>query len=95
MKTIKFNNTKKFLVVALVATMGLTGCNKFLDINENPNNPESATPSLLLPTVEASISQVVGNSFQVFGNIWGQYWTQNPTSSQYRVIDQYRITNTS
>ena len=95
MKTIKFNNTKKFLVAALVATMGLTGCNKFLDINENPNNPESATPSLLLPTVEASISQVVGNSFQVFGNIWGQYWTQNPTSSQYRVIDQYRITNTS
>lgn len=95
MKTIKFNNTKKFLVVALVSTIGLTGCNKFLDVNENPNNPESATPSLLLPTVEASISQVVGNSFQVFGNIWGQYWTQNPTSSQYRVIDQYRITNAS
>lgn len=95
MKTIKFKNAKKLLVLALIGTLGLTGCNKFLDINENPNNPETAAPNLLLPTVEASISQVVGNTFQVYGNIWGQYWTQNPTSSQYKAIDQYRITNTS
>lgn len=95
MKTINFKNAKKLLVLALVGTLGLTGCNKFLDVNENPNNPETATPSLLLPTVEAAISQVVGNSFQVYGNIWGQYWTQNPTSSQYRSIDRYQVLNTA
>ncbi|WP_265714669.1 SusD/RagB family nutrient-binding outer membrane lipoprotein [Sphingobacterium sp. InxBP1] len=95
MKTINFRNAKKLLVLALVGALGLTSCNKFLDINENPNNPETATPSLLLPTVEAAISQVVGNSFQVYGNIWGQYWTQNPTSSQYRSIDRYQILNTA
>ena len=95
MKTINFKNAKKLLVLALVGTLGLTSCNKFLDVNENPNNPETATPSLLLPTVEAAISQVVGNSFQVYGNIWGQYWTQNPTSSQYRSIDRYQVLNTA
>ncbi|MEN5057973.1 SusD/RagB family nutrient-binding outer membrane lipoprotein [Sphingobacterium kitahiroshimense] len=95
MKTIYLKNAKKLLVLALIGTVGLTGCNKFLDINENPNNPEQATPGLLLPTVEAAISQVVGNSFQVYGNIWGQYWTQNPTSSQYRTLDQYRIVNSA
>ena len=95
MKTINLKNAKKLLVLALVGTLGLTSCNKFLDVNENPNNPETATPSLLLPTVEAAISQVVGNSFQVYGNIWGQYWTQNPTSSQYRSIDRYQVLNTA
>ncbi|KKO91103.1 MULTISPECIES: SusD/RagB family nutrient-binding outer membrane lipoprotein [Sphingobacterium] len=95
MKTINFKNAKKLLVLALVGTLGLTSCNKFLDVNENPNNPETATPSLLLPTVEAAISQVVGNGFQVYGNIWGQYWTQNPTSSQYRSIDRYQVLNTA
>ncbi|MEN5436048.1 SusD/RagB family nutrient-binding outer membrane lipoprotein [Sphingobacterium faecium] len=95
MKTINLKNAKKLLVLALIGTIGLTGCKKFLDINDNPNNPEQATPALLLPTVEAAISQVVGNSFQVYGNIWGQYWTQNPTSSQYRTYDQYRIANSA
>jgi len=95
MKTINLKNAKKLLVLALVGTLGLTSCNKFLDVNENPNNPETATPSLLLPTVEAAISQVIGNSFQVYGNIWGQYWTQNPTSSQYRSIDRYQVLNTA
>lgn len=95
MKTIYLKNAKKLLILALIGTVGLTGCNKFLDINDNPNNPEQATPGLLLPTVEAAISQVVGNNFQVYGNIWGQYWTQNPTSSQYRTLDQYRIVNSA
>lgn len=78
----------------LVALVGFSGCSKFLDINENPNNPDSAAPSLLLPTVEAAISQVVGNQFQVYGGIWGQYWAQNVASSQYQTLEQYNV-NTS
>lgn len=84
---------KKLSVLALVATVGLTGCKKYLDVNQNPNNPDSATPTLLLPTVEASIGQLVGNSFQVNGGIWGQYWTQSPSASQYRNLDRYAPTN--
>ena len=79
----------------MVGTIGVTGCKKFLDINENPNNPDSAAPTLLLPTVQAAVGQIVGNSFQVYGNIWGQYWTQSPNSSQYKTIDQYNVTNTA
>lgn len=81
--------TKQLLLVAIIATVGLSGCKKFLDVNENPNNPDSAAPNLLLPVSQAAIGQVIGNAFQVYGNIWAQYWTQNPTSSQYRTIDQY------
>jgi hypothetical protein len=91
-----YNNTiKKLFVLLFLIPLTFSGCKKFLDVNDNPNNPDTAEPSLLLPAVEASIGQIVGNSFQVYGNFWAQYWTQNPSSSQYRTIDQYRVTSTN
>jgi hypothetical protein len=84
-------NIKKFVFAALVGSVAFTSCNKYLDVNENPNNPEKVEPNLLLPTVEASVSQIVGNQLQVYGGLWAQYWTQAPSSSQYQTIDQYNI----
>ncbi|MEJ5962262.1 SusD/RagB family nutrient-binding outer membrane lipoprotein [Pedobacter immunditicola] len=86
---------KKLFVLLMIGTVGLAGCKKFLDVNENPNNPDTASPTLLLPTVQAAVGQLVGNQFQLYGNIWAQYWTQNPTSSQYRAYEQYNVTNTN
>ncbi|KAF5277267.1 hypothetical protein FQR65_LT16043 [Abscondita terminalis] len=93
------HNEKKILKHCFLAGIcdlwALVSCNKYLDINENPNNPEKSDPSLLLPTVEAALSQVVGNQFQTYGNMWAQYWTQNPSSSQYQTIDcQYNMRGT-
>lgn len=90
----KYKNIKQVLFIGLVAIIGFSGCKKSLDVNKNPNNPDNAEPVLLLPTTEAAISQVVGNSFQVFGNMWSQYWTQSPVASQYKSIDQYAPINT-
>lgn len=95
MRTKNIYNPKRLLLIALIGVVGMTGCKKFLDINQNPNNPDSADPNLLLPTVEASVGQIVGNAFQVYGGMYAQYWTQSPNASQYRGIDQYRLTNTS
>jgi hypothetical protein len=95
MKKHNIIRSKNLLLTLLVATIGISGCKKFLDVNENPNNPDTASPTLLLPTTQAAIGQVVGNAFQIYGNIWGQYWTQNPTSSQYRTIDQYNTAPTT
>lgn len=81
--------TKQLLLTGLIAIIGFSGCKKFLDVNENPNNPDTASPTLLLPASQAAIGQIVGNFFQIYGNYWAQFWTQNPTSSQYRSIDQY------
>lgn len=90
----RYRNLKQAFFIGLVAVVGFSGCKKFLAVNDNPNNPDHADPRTLLPTTETAISQVIGNSFQVFGNIWSQYWTQAPTSSQYKSIDQYAPVNT-
>jgi hypothetical protein len=95
MKTTYIYTAKRLAVLLVIGTFGLAGCKKFLDVNVNPNNPVTASPNLLLPTVEAAISQLVGNNYQVYGNIWAEYWTQSPSSSQYRTTEQYNLTNTA
>jgi hypothetical protein len=42
---------KKILTYIMIGSlaMGVTSCKKTLDINDNPNNPTSATPELVLP----------------------------------------------
>src|SRR4051812_27868461 len=95
MKTRYIYIAKKLVVLFAIGTLGLAGCKKFLDVNENPNNPVTASPTLLLPTVEAAVSQLVGNFYQIYGNIWAEYWTQGTSSSQYRSLEQYNVTNTN
>lgn len=95
MKTRYLYIPKELLALLIIGLMTFSGCKKFLDVNENPNNPSTATPVLLLPTVEAAVGQLVGNNYQIYGNIWAQYWTQSPSSSQYRSLEQYNVTNTA
>lgn len=90
-----FNIRYKWLLLLLVVFTGITGCKKFLDTNDNPNLSSTASVELLLPAVQAAIGHDLGNPLQIYGSIWAQYWTQSPTSSQYRSIDQYSVTTTA
>ncbi|MES2773101.1 MAG: SusD/RagB family nutrient-binding outer membrane lipoprotein [Bacteroidota bacterium] len=90
--------TYRNTVIAALAgatMLASTGCKKFLDVNDNPNLPVTATDNLILPSTQAGIGMVVGNNLQVFGSFYAQYWTQNPTSSQYKTIDQYISTSSA
>lgn len=80
---------KLVAAAAVVVLLTATGCKKFLDVNENPNAPTTATENLLLPSTQAAIGVAVGNNLQVIGSLYAQYWTQNPSSSQYKSIEQY------
>lgn len=72
-------------------SLTITGCSKFLDINENPTKVVDLDPSYLLPSSQANIGMVIGNHFQVYGGLWAQYWAQNISSSQYRNIEQINL----
>ena len=82
---------KIVFTAAAISLLTFTGCKKFRDINDNPNNPEQVTIQLILPAAQANIAQALGGKFQIIGGLWSQYWTQNPSSSQYRVFEQYQI----
>lgn len=80
---------KLFILAAGATLLVATGCRKYLDVNQNPNAPVSATDNLILPSTQAAIAMAVGNNLQVYGSLYAQYWTQNPNSSQYKTIEQY------
>jgi Starch-binding associating with outer membrane len=66
-----------------------SGCKKFLNVNQDPNNLDAALPTQLLPTVEASVGVALGDDYFPYGNMWAQYFTQSTVASQYKSIDQY------
>ncbi|MEC5142414.1 SusD/RagB family nutrient-binding outer membrane lipoprotein [Chitinophaga sp. 212800010-3] len=78
----------------LLSTFLLTsaGCKKFLDVNKDPNNAADVTVNVLLPSAESGLTFALGNTLTIDGGIWAQYWTQNPSSSQYKTLDQYAPT---
>lgn len=88
---------KKLGYIALAATFLLTACAKSLDINIDPYDPseQDASPDLLFPSGVAYSASKIGGDLQLLGGIWSQHYTQNNTSSQYRDIDSYALTNQS
>ncbi|HTI89229.1 MAG TPA: SusD/RagB family nutrient-binding outer membrane lipoprotein [Puia sp.] len=91
--TIPINIKRSALFAGLAVLLLGTGCKKFLDVNQDPNNLSNAQPAQQLPTVQAGIGVVVGDDFYTYGNIWSQYFTQSAIASQYKSIDQYLQTN--
>jgi len=66
--------------------LSVSACD-FADINENPNQSTTATPTTLLPRGQWLIAQNNFDAFALgrFSNLYAQYWTQN----QYTDEDRY------
>ncbi len=81
----------KSIVLASVLIVGtITSCKKdYLDINQNPNYPANVEVEQLLPSAQLAIAHAMGNNLQTYGGLWAQYWTQNPSSSQFKTFEQY------
>jgi hypothetical protein len=65
---------KKFIIILLaVATLGVTSCEKWLDVNHNPNDATQASPELVLPGV---LSQWLSDNMSLAGTAgpWMGYW---------------------
>ncbi|WP_187262558.1 SusD/RagB family nutrient-binding outer membrane lipoprotein [Pontibacter beigongshangensis] len=89
MKTYK----KCMLAAAFATSLGLTACEDFLDINDDPNNPPSSTPALTLPAGQGEVAYILGNQFQFLGNFFAQHWTQSGGANQYCDLELYQMTS--
>ena len=87
---------KKILSILLTGLVLFTfsGCESWLDVNDDPDNPSSATPELVLPVATMSTATVVGGYYNLLGGFWSQYWTQSTAANQYKYIDSYTINAT-
>src|SRR5688572_7332417 len=87
---------KKNIIIRGVARMSLTlvfslsvlfsGCDSYLDVNEDPDAIQKNPGVFLLPSIEISISSAIGGTFALHGSLWAQYYNQNNTANQYRTI---------
>src|SRR5262245_24437943 len=85
---------QKRAVPVLLAVVGIAAgaCDNFLDVNTNPNAPESATVELRLPALEA---QFIHSTYYGETSLWGSEWTQqfsfNRDSRSYAQVQRYEV----
>ncbi len=83
----------KKLVAIISTVLFLSSCDKFLDINENPNYPTDVSDELLLTSSIAAVTNVYAADWGQIGSFWSQHWAQNNTSSQYKIYESYSISS--
>jgi hypothetical protein len=80
------------VAAVLVAALLTTGCESFLDVNDNPNAPESARVDLRLPAVIAAFGHsVYYGSPQLWGAEWTQQFSYNRELRNYAEIHRYEM----
>lgn len=82
---------KKILSIALSSVLLLTACD--MDINDNPNHPESSTVTtdLIFPSAENFIADVIGDDMFTNAGFFAQYFEQMPTANQYNDLAELNI----
>jgi len=73
----------------------LSACTNYLDVNNNPNYPASASTPLLFSSATTWSASILGCDLQLVGALWAQQYAQNNTSQQYTTIDQYNLSNSN
>ena len=72
----------KLILGSIVLAMGLTSCESWLDVNQDPDNPtaESATPDIRLPWIQNYFTYAWGSASMRTSQIYGVL-TQTSTTS--------------
>ena len=88
------------LLIAATLTTAATGCEKFLDINENPNSATSVTPDALLAsalvTTAANYTGGIagGNNYNSYASFAAGFWGKSGTVSGFSQERAYTYNNT-
>src|SRR6187431_1451210 len=76
----------------IAAALTLAGCNDFLDVNTNPNVPQTAPPDIVLPAVLATFSTGILGSFPATMSAeWMQQVSFNSNTRGFARYDKYEL----
>jgi hypothetical protein len=81
------------MYASVLSVLGLAGCKKQLDINQNPNVPtvEQGGASLIFPVGVLATTGEVGGDLAILGGMWAEYYTQSSLATQYSDIETYDV----
>ena len=84
---------KKYIIIIIaIVGIGLSGCEEWLDVNQNPNDATSATPDLVLPGVLTSWASDQTGLNTTMG-AWMGYWAHAGGWSGWYSEKKYEITS--
>jgi len=88
---------KIITILAVFILLFSWGCTDYLDVNHDPNVlGEIPEAKVLLPAAEINLANnLMGWDFGFGGAYWVQYWTQNYTASQFKLLCEYDEVNFS
>jgi len=83
------------LLVPVLLVAGTSSCSDFLDVNNNPNAPESATIDIRLPALEtAFIHSTYYGSTALWGSEWTDQFAFNASRRSYAQVQNYELFDT-
>jgi hypothetical protein len=82
-------------VIPAVFALGLGACQNYLDVNNNPNAPESAAIDIRLAALEATfIHSTYYGQTALWGSEWTQQWAFNAARRSYAQVQNYELFDT-
>jgi hypothetical protein len=79
----------------MLLALEVGACSDFLDVNNNPNAPESATIDIRLPALEATfIHSTYYGQTALWGSEWTQQWAFNANRRSYAQVQNYELFDT-
>jgi len=87
---------KKFIIPVVAILLGTTSCEKYLDINQDPNAPseENVTPELIFPAAEMNLASSYGNFLRIVGGYYSQHYAHNFGTSNYLDYSKFLMSAT-
>lgn len=87
---------KKILILIFSACLILSSCERYLDINQDPNAPatENVTSSMILPGAEMQLSATYGNLMRIVGGYYAQQYAHSFGTSNYLDYSQFKMSAT-
>ncbi len=87
-------NILKYVTVLIIGLL-LTSCEKFLDVNVDPNNPTEVSPDLVLPTAQKYTAQLIQSNRRLnhLGNMLMYNWSQSDGFAWYPDEFKYNVTS--
>lgn len=85
---------KKILLTGIiVASLAVTSCDSYLDINEDPNSPSvsNMTADMLFPGAEMAFANTYGVFLRITGGYMCQHYAQNFGTSNYLGYSQFSM----